>query len=651
MNDSAPVDMLPEDGAEPTTTLTASTQWRLRGPSKRAKPWFALAAALLYASGAILALTGIYPPEEASDPLFRRFIAVVMLGLTVYTGRRAYRALQWRTFKPKLTLMEASFSLPPSPSAPSHVTVQYKDIEALSTLSTQRTRVMIITTAMRHILISSAQLGSVDRLTSLDAWIRTRILAQPGGRTRLQAFADQSRLAVRALSRQAMVTPALLAVLAGIFILEVLQGAPSSELEMIRLGANSAPLVLHGEWYRLLSANFLHANSVHILVNAFALWQLGTLLERVLGWQRFLAIYLGSALAGAAASTLFSGAAFSVGASTAIFGLLAAYFVLQRVYSNIMPAVFRQSMRWWIVIALVNASLPVVIPIIDSAAHLGGALGGAALALIVVPRGAGLLSARPPTWVAFFTAFWLALFAAGLAQATKRYVNDEPIAWAALVEAHPEPSLFEADMLNRVAWAAAIDPDTRIATLREMIRLSKASLRATPRQSAFIDTLATLHHRLGEQDQALTIQVEAVLRQPMPAYLHQLYRFAAAKDKDPTGSLTWSAAGATSDGPTATATGAPQGYLLVARWADAPEGDAYVIGRLPDAGDERLQLQDLTRLSDTAFVGKDALPEQTLAAFAVPIPADLAELAESSWLKPGEFAWAYADPEISLAPN
>ena len=85
------------------------------------------------------------------------------------------------------------------------------------------------------------------------------------------------------------------------------------------------------QYYRLLTATFLHANVLHIAMNMLALIIIGPYLERLLGWWRYLSVYLLGALGGSVAIYLF-GARFSpvVGASGAIFGLFAAALVFVR---------------------------------------------------------------------------------------------------------------------------------------------------------------------------------------------------------------------------------------------------------------------------------------------------------------------------------
>src|SRR5205814_2241267 len=94
--------------------------------------------------------------------------------------------------------------------------------------------------------------------------------------------------------------------------------------------------IASGEYYRLFTAMFLHFGLLHLLVNMWALWVLGRPLEALLGPARFLGLYLVSGLGGNVAVYLFSSpTGLSAGASTALFGLFAALFlVLRRLKMN-----------------------------------------------------------------------------------------------------------------------------------------------------------------------------------------------------------------------------------------------------------------------------------------------------------------------------
>jgi len=135
--------------------------------------------------------------------------------------------------------------------------------------------------------------------------------------------------------------------------------------------------VADGQYWRLLTNAFLHTGLLHIAVNMFSLWQIGPLLERLLGRARFLAVYLVSALGASVAVYWFAApSALTVGASGAVFGIFGAAIVLWRKSGyDIRPA-------------LVVLGVNVVFNIFLSSAlswqgHLGGLLTGTVLAVVL----------------------------------------------------------------------------------------------------------------------------------------------------------------------------------------------------------------------------------------------------------------------------
>ncbi len=158
-----------------------------------------------------------------------------------------------------------------------------------------------------------------------------------------------------------------------VFLGEMLRGATNQTSFLIGMGAKYNPRLWMGEYWRLLTPLFLHAGWEHFLFNSFALFQLGSLVERFFGERRFFWIYFGAGLLGTVASVLFQPDTVSVGASGAIFGLVGAliYFSIRR--PQVAKGLFGRS--FWIVLGL-NLVLGFVHPGIDYMGHLGGLIGG-----------------------------------------------------------------------------------------------------------------------------------------------------------------------------------------------------------------------------------------------------------------------------------
>ncbi len=141
------------------------------------------------------------------------------------------------------------------------------------------------------------------------------------------------------------------------------------------LGAKANDLIRAGQLWRLLTPILLHASIPHIGFNMYALWLFGVGLERHFGRWRFLLLYLLGGFTGNVLSFLLS-SGLSVGASTAIFGLVGAegIFLLQnrKLFSN----QFGSAIGNVIFVVAVNLALGVVTPGIDNWGHVGGLLGG-----------------------------------------------------------------------------------------------------------------------------------------------------------------------------------------------------------------------------------------------------------------------------------
>jgi rhomboid protease GluP len=213
-------------------------------------------------------------------------------------------------------------------------------------------------------------------------------------------------------ARFPLLTCALLAVLAAVFAAEIEYGIePWTGLlkpgvrTLVAFGGLYPELVLKsGEWWRLLTAAFLHADPLHLLLNGIALYMAGYVLETLVGRAWFLALFVIGALGGSLLSLAINPATMvSVGASGAIMGLLAA--------ATVCSFRFREGPeRMQIQMGLLQVLIPSLIPLavtrtggqIDFAAHIGGAATGVVAGVIMLktwgetnvrPRLAGLAAA------------------------------------------------------------------------------------------------------------------------------------------------------------------------------------------------------------------------------------------------------------------
>jgi len=177
----------------------------------------------------------------------------------------------------------------------------------------------------------------------------------------------------------------LLGLIVAVFGVETLAGGSTSTLVLVQMGAKVTPLIAAGQYWRLLTSMFLHIGLLHLFFNAYALIVIGMELERILGWERFLAVYLLSGLFGGLASYAFS-LNLAAGASGAIFGLigaLGAFFLLHR---QQLGAWGQRRLVNILVLIAINLFLGFTQPGIDNLAHLGGLVSGLGLGWALAPR-------------------------------------------------------------------------------------------------------------------------------------------------------------------------------------------------------------------------------------------------------------------------
>ena len=134
----------------------------------------------------------------------------------------------------------------------------------------------------------------------------------------------------------------------------------------------------NGEWYRLISAGFVHFGLFHVAMNMFLLFQLGRMLEPAIGSTKFALIYFASLLGGSAGALLLSPSAFTGGASGAVFGIMAAGVVGMR-QQGANPLSSGLGMTF-----AINIVITLAIPGISIGGHFGGALAGAICGFVIL---------------------------------------------------------------------------------------------------------------------------------------------------------------------------------------------------------------------------------------------------------------------------
>jgi membrane associated rhomboid family serine protease len=183
----------------------------------------------------------------------------------------------------------------------------------------------------------------------------------------------------------AKATNALIGLNVAVYVAELAQGGGVYGLNstIYEKGFLYAPFVGQGDWWRLVTAAFLHYGPFHLLLNMLALYWFGTLLEQRIGSGRYLLIYLVSGLAGSAGALVLSPTTATVGASGAIFGILGAGLVLERQGDYVFGGA---------ALGVIVANLVFTFAWsgnISVGGHIGGLIGGAAAMLAMSRFGRG----------------------------------------------------------------------------------------------------------------------------------------------------------------------------------------------------------------------------------------------------------------------
>lgn len=222
-------------------------------------------------------------------------------------------------------------------------------------------------------------------------------------------------------------------------------GAPSSA-ELLRWGALSEDRVADGEVERWITASFLHAFALHLLLNAWIGWGVGRRLETLIGSARTFLVFFASVLGGSAAHVLWS-QGMAVGASDGVFGFVGALGVWAFAHGDAQARALRRSVLLFVVIGLGVSLLPGV----ALAAHAGGFVVGGITVLLLGPRRVDRPAGRPTRVLAFLCLGIL------LAAVVRRATADEAPFQGASARA------FQKDLLATERLARRLYEEPRLA--------------------------------------------------------------------------------------------------------------------------------------------------------------------------------------------
>lgn len=353
-----------------------------------------------------------------------------------------------------------------------------------------------------------------------------RIEALPDGPARLDRMAALDSAA--RVERSCRATWGLTLACLAVFVLQLVAGANVEDA-----GFFGAALVHDGDWWRMVTTHFLHAFPsvpVHLALNLLGLIAFGTLTERPLGTAGTLVV-MGFSAVGANLGSYLAGYPHVVGVSGVVFGLIGAVAWLEIRHCEDLPAWWRVPRSALFFMLGASALLPLVVPIIAGASHLGGALAGA-LAASLLSRGRPGRSPAP-AWIRPAAALVVGVSALGLIAGFWQLREPEAYLAGRLEQLARLPDLTAGE-LNDQAWRVAIDPNATQEQLEAALHLAeRAADQDERREPTILDTLAELQFQLGYQEQALATIEEAILKQPSEAYYReQRRRFLGERDPD-----------------------------------------------------------------------------------------------------------------------
>jgi membrane associated rhomboid family serine protease len=357
----------------------------------------------------------------------------------------------------------------------------------------------------------------------LERAILERIGREPGGALQLARMADLDRLWRSPARVRATLVLAVVCIL--VYGLE-----RWFDPDLALAGTFSTTLFRAGEFWRVLTANLLHADVHHLVANLLFILALGRLIEVPLGATRT-AFVMGASALGAMGASLVTRYEQALGASGIALGLLGAALWLEIRCADRLPAPWRVPRRLLLAVLAFAAAGSVVFPGVAGAAHLGGFVSGGAAAAAVAPSALRRESARP----------WLTLANAALAlgvlfsiAAVAREVGGD----ANLLARRGTRLLHLTDvsplLLNNTAWMIATSQRPTEEQVAVAVRLAERAVEETNRQDPnLLDTLAESQFAAGRPEDAVeTIDEAIALRPEQPYFVEQRRRFTGERGRD-----------------------------------------------------------------------------------------------------------------------
>jgi membrane associated rhomboid family serine protease len=310
------------------------------------------------------------------------------------------------------------------------------------------------------------------------------------------------------------------------FLLRAFTGASADPDLLVRFGASYGPYIRRGEYFRLVMPMFLHVGMLHLLINAYALYILGRILERMYGYGRFALIYVLCGI-GSVLLSMTVTRSVAAGASGAIFGISGTMLVAGFLHREAVPPHWRRAFgRGILPFILLNLvlgfSIKSVLPI-DNWAHVGGLLTGILLGVIISPPKSEpeeWLSpeARPPFQYSVVVPALVILAAMGWTTRYNRTFSQVTLLLEQGEKLQEQHETARAQSLyEQAARVAPLDerPHENLASLyldenrlSDAVREANVALHLSPDSTAAQVSLVAAYKRLGDQT-----HVKAILKE------------------------------------------------------------------------------------------------------------------------------------------
>jgi membrane associated rhomboid family serine protease len=342
-----------------------------------------------------------------------------------------------------------------------------------------------------------------------------RVAALSDGPLRLARFAELDQ---RARSgRPAVACWAFAAICVALYVVGRLTTPGTLELA----GMFSRTLVLHGEPWRVLTGNLLHANALHLLLNLIVVVLIGALVERPLGAARTLFVIAAASVA-AMGSGLVVGYEQALGASGVASGLVGAALHLELRHPAELPALWRLPRRVLVAAILLEAVVSFTAPFVAGAAHAAGFAAGYVAAALVARSGLRGEPAAP--WLRVADAAVVAALALSLFLVVGEVAGRTGVVLRRAERLLEIPGT-DPQLLNNTAWTLATEGKPGAEQLGVAERLAEEAVRRTHRQDPnVLDTLAEVLFQRGDADRAVATIDEAIALAPAVDYFREQRR-------------------------------------------------------------------------------------------------------------------------------